>query len=106
MPPPFSALIRRPMRPRLRPLAAGLFVPLAAAALATAALAGCDDAPGRAASTGRLPVVSSVSVTPADLVVEDLPASDVTPSTVRVRLSVAVPVPTGVAFRVSVEARP
>ena len=89
MPPPFSALIRRPMRPRLRPLAAGLFVPLAAAALATAALAGCDDAPGRAASTGRLPVVSSVSVTPADLVVEDLPASDVTPSTVRVRLSVA-----------------
>lgn len=75
------------MRLRPRPYAgfarALFLLPLPLVAL------GCDDAPGRASAPSRLPVVSAVSVTPSDVVVEDLPASDVTASTVRVRIAVA-----------------
>ena len=79
----------------MRSSAALLLLPLAVAA--------CDDAPGRPATGGRLPVVASVAASPTDVVVEDLPASDVTASTVRVTLSVDVTArdPEGALARVS-----
>lgn len=75
------------------------FLPLALAVL----LGACDSAPGRTTAPGRLPIVTSVAATPADVVVEELPAADVTATTVRVRLAVAATArdPEGALDRVS-----